>query len=62
MKLTLIRFRILVVIHNIGANRNMSSLEKINDTETIRNMSINIAVIFGVVAALIIVSVYFAGT
>jgi hypothetical protein len=40
----------------------MSSLEKINDTETIRNMSINIAVIFGVVAALIIVSVYFAGT
>lgn len=40
----------------------MSSLEKIDDTETIRNMSINIAVIFGVVAALIIVSVYFAGT
>ena len=40
----------------------MSSLEKIDDTVTIRNMSINIAVIFGVIAALIIVSVYFAGT
>ncbi|SDI15872.1 hypothetical protein SAMN05428952_10984 [Nitrosomonas sp. Nm132] len=40
----------------------MSSLEETKDSETLRNFSINIAFIFGVLAALIIVSVYFAGT
>lgn len=40
----------------------MSSLEKTKDAEILRNMGINIAVILGVLAALIIVSVYFAGT
>jgi ABC-type multidrug transport system permease subunit len=41
----------------------MSSLEKSNDSEaeTLRNMGINIAVIFGVIAALIVVSIYLAG-
>ncbi|SDY92326.1 hypothetical protein SAMN05421755_106514 [Nitrosomonas sp. Nm33] len=40
----------------------MSSLEKTTDAKTLRNFSINIAVIFGVMATLIILSVYFAGT
>ncbi len=39
----------------------MSSLEKTTDAEIIRNMSINIVVIFGVLTALIIVSSYFGG-
>jgi|GEM_PF-7052438 len=39
----------------------MSSLEKTPDAEIIRNMSINIIVIFGVLTALIIVSLYFSG-
>jgi ABC-type sulfate transport system permease subunit len=47
-----------------GVSKIMSSLEKSNDSEaeTLRNMGINIAVIFGVIAALIVVSIYFAGT
>lgn len=40
----------------------MSSLEKPNDAETLRNFGVNIAVIFGVMTALIILSVYFADT
>lgn len=40
----------------------MSSLEETKDAEILRNMGINIAVILGVLVALIIVSVYFAGT
>lgn len=39
----------------------MSSLEKTTDAEIIRNMGINIVVIFGVLTALIIVSSYFSG-
>ncbi len=38
----------------------MSTLEKTEDAGTLRNFGINIAVIFGVVTALIILSVYFA--
>ncbi len=37
----------------------MSSLEKSNDTEILKNMSINIAVIFCVLTGLIIISAYF---
>jgi hypothetical protein len=46
-----------------GVNKAMSSLEKNNDSEaeTFRNMSINIAVIFGVITGLIILSIYLAG-
>jgi len=46
-----------------GVSKTMSSLEKSNDSEaeTLRNMGINIAVIFGVIAALIVVSIYLAG-
>ncbi len=41
----------------------MSSLDKTKgDAETLRNFAINIAVIFGVTTALIMISVYFAGT
>lgn len=40
----------------------MSSLDKTKDAKTLRNFGINIAVIFGVLTALIIVSVYFANT
>lgn len=39
----------------------MSSLDNTTDAEIIRNMSINIVVIFGVLTALIIVSSYFSG-
>lgn len=38
----------------------MSTLEEPKDSKTIRNMSINVGVIFGVIATLIIVSIYFA--
>lgn len=40
----------------------MSSLEKPNDAETLRNFAVNIGVIIGVMTALIILSVYFAET
>lgn len=40
----------------------MSSSDKMDDAKTLRNFAINIAVLFGVMAGLIIVSVYFAGT
>jgi len=38
----------------------MNTLEETKDSETLKHMSINVAVIFGVIAALIIVSIYFA--
>ncbi len=38
----------------------MSTLGKVDDSETIKKMSINVAVIFGVITALIIVSIYLA--
>lgn len=38
----------------------MSSLEKSPDAEILRNMGINIVVIFGVLTALIMISSYFS--
>ncbi len=40
----------------------MSSSEKIHDSGILKSMGINIVVIFAVLAGLIIVSSYFAGT
>ena len=40
----------------------MSSLDKSNDSETFRNFAVNIAVIFGVLAGLIMASMCFAST
>ena len=45
---------------NRGVNKDMSTLEKTDDSETVKKMSINVAVIFGVITALIIVSIYLA--
>lgn len=41
----------------------MSTLEKSNDSEaeTLRNMGINIAVIFSVIISLIVISIYLGG-
>jgi hypothetical protein len=41
----------------------MTTLEKSNNSEaeTFRNMSINIAVIFGVIMGLIVLSIYLSG-
>lgn len=38
----------------------MNTIEQPKDSETIRNMSVNVAVIFGVIVALIVVSIYLA--
>jgi hypothetical protein len=50
-------------IDNIGVNKDMSSLNNTrSDAETLKYFAINIAVIFGVMVALIMISEYFAGT
>lgn len=42
----------------------MTTLEKDNasEAETLRNMGINMAVIFGVITGLIVLSIYLSGT
>lgn len=42
----------------------MSTLEKDNNSEaeTLRNMSINMAVIFGVIVGLVVLSIHLSGT
>ena len=38
----------------------MSTLERTKDSETLKSMGVNVAVILGVLVALVIVSIYFA--
>ena len=61
--ITLNRFIFFMFTDTIGVNENMSSLNNTrSDAETLKYFAINIAVIFGVTVALIMISEYFAGT